>query len=392
MEGGNPLESGIRFEFATATRIRFGRGVLAEVAPAVAGMGRRVFLVTGRSTDRSRPLAEDLTERGCEVATHRVTGEPTVDAVRAAVDAALEHQADVVIAMGGGSVIDAGKAVAILLTNPGPMTGYLEVIGEGRPLTEPGRPCVAIPTTAGTGAEVTRNSVLGVPDHGVKVSLRSPLMLPRLAVIDPALTDDLPLEITAYTGMDALTQLLEAFVSRRANPLTDGICREGLRRAARSLEHAWRGGEVPEAREDMALASLFGGLALANSRLGAVHGLAAPIGGAFPAPHGAVCARLLPPVLAANLDALADGPSALRNRFDELAAILTENPDATAADGVDWVRRLAETLRIPGLARYGLTESAVDDLVDKAGRSSSIRGNPVDLTPETLAEVVRRAL
>lgn len=392
MEGGNPLESGIRFEFATATRIRFGRGVLAEVASAVAGMGRRVFLVTGRSTDRSRPLVEDLTERGCEVATHRVTGEPTVDAVRAAVDAAREHQAEVVIAMGGGSVIDAGKAVAILLTNPGPMTDYLEVIGEGRPLTEPGRPCVAIPTTAGTGAEVTRNSVLGVPDHGVKVSLRSPLMLPRLAVIDPALTDDLPPEITAYTGMDALTQLLEAFVSRRANPLTDGICREGLRRAARSLEHAWRGGDVPEAREDMALASLFGGLALANARLGAVHGLAAPIGGAFPAPHGAVCARLLPPVLAANLDALADGPPALRNRFDELAAILTDNPDATAADGVGWVRRLAETLRIPGLARYGLTESAVDDLVDKAGRSSSIRGNPVDLTPETLAEVVRRAL
>ncbi len=392
MGDGKTPDGGVQFEFATATRIRFGRGVLAEVAPAVAGMGRRVFLITGRSADRSRPLAEALAERGCEVATHRVTGEPTVDAVRSALDAARNHQPDVVIALGGGSVIDAGKAVAILLTNPGPMTDYLEVIGEGRPLTEPGRPCVAIPTTAGTGAEVTRNSVLGVPDHGVKVSLRSPLMLPRLAVVDPALTDDLPPEITAHTGMDALTQLLEAFVSRRANPLTDGICREGLRRAARSLERAWRGGDVPEAREDMALASLFGGLALANAKLGAVHGLAAPIGGAFPAPHGAVCARLLPSVLAANLDALSDGPSALRARFDELAVILTNTPGATAADGVAWVRRLAETLKIPGLARYGLTEPAVDDLVDKAGRSSSMRGNPADLSAETLAEVVRRAL
>ena len=214
--------------------------------------------------------------------------------VRQGVELARREQCDLVIAFGGGSAIDAGKAIAALLANGGELTDYLEVIGKGQPLRHPSVPFIAVPTTAGTGSEVTRNAVLASAEHQVKVSMRSPLMLPRLAVVDPELTLELPPAVTASTGLDALTQLIEPYVSIRANPLTDGFCLEGLRRVSRSLRRAYHAGRDITAREDMSLASLLGGLALANAGLGVVHGFAAPVGGMFHAPHGAICAALLP--------------------------------------------------------------------------------------------------
>ena len=196
--------------------------------------------------------------------------------------------------------------MAALLTNEGDLSDYLEVVGKGRPLQNPAAPCIAVPTTAGTGAEVTYNAVLGVPDQHVKVSMRSPLMLPRWAIVDPLLTHSMPPELTASTGLDALTQLIEAFVSNKANPLTDGVCREGLQRAGRSLRRAFEDGSDAEAREDMSLASLFSGMALANAKLGAVHGFAGPLGGMTDAPHGVICGKLLPYVMQANVRALQD--------------------------------------------------------------------------------------
>jgi len=255
-----------------------------------------------------------------------------------------------------------------------------------------------VPTTAGTGTEVTRNAVLASPEHRVKVSLRSPLMLPRLALVDPELTHTLPPPVTASTGLDALTQVVEPFVSHRANPLTDAICREGMRRAARSLRRAYESagepGDDAAAREDMALTSLFGGLALANAKLGAAHGFAGPLGGMFPAPHGAVCGRLLPHVVAINVRALQERlpESAALHRYDEVAQILTGNGSATADDGVAWVQELCDALEVPPLAAYGVTEEDFPALIEKGSVSSSMQGNPIQLTPDEMWEILARAL
>jgi alcohol dehydrogenase class IV len=326
--------------------------------------------------------------------TFSVSGEPEISTVESGVAVARSGQCDLVIGCGGGSVIDAAKAIAAMLTNDGEPLDYLEVIGRGKALTKPSAPFIAIPTTAGTGSEVTRNAVLASPEHRVKVSLRSPFMLAKVALIDPELTYDLPPAITASTGLDALTQLIEPYVSSRANPLTDGLCREGIVRAARSLRVAFDDGKNKSAREDMALASLFGGLALANAGLGAVHGFAGPIGGMFPAPHGAVCAALLPHVMATNLQAVrqrAPGIGTLQ-RYEEIGRLLTGNIQATADDGVKWVSELVRLLQIPGLRTYSLRENDVGEVVSKATNASSMKANPIVLTTEELAETLRAAM
>jgi alcohol dehydrogenase class IV len=281
-----------------------------------------------------------------------------------------------------------------MLANDGELLDYLEVIGGGRLLAKPSVPFVAIPTTSGTGSEVTRNAVLASPEHRLKASLRSPFLLPKVALVDPELTYELPPAITASTGLDALTQLIEPFVSCRANPMTDALCLEGMERAAWALPVAFENGHHKEARKDMALASLFGGLALANAGLGAAHGFAAPIGGRFAAPHGAVCASLLPRVMAANLAALrsrAPASEALQH-YNEVARLLTQQPGATADDGVAWIRRLVGAMEIPRLSRYGIGPEHVADLVEKASQASSMKGNPIVLTAEELADVLRAAI
>jgi len=273
-----------------------------------------------------------------------------------------------------------------------PPTDYLEVIGRGRPLQNPAAACIAIPTTAGTGAEVTRNAVLASPEHGVKVSMRSPHMLPRLAVVDPELTRSLPPEVTAATGMDALTQCLEAYVSRKANPLTDSLSREGLNRCARSLRTACRQGGNLKARTDMALASLFSGLALANGGLGAVHGIAGPLGGQLDAPHGALCGRLLPPVFAANVQRLqSESNPAASARFDAVARSLTGDPAATAADAVLWLEVLRRELKIPPLSAYGLSSADLPTVAAKALKASSMQGNPVPLDKDAIITILEQA-
>jgi alcohol dehydrogenase class IV len=384
----------MRFEFATATRVVFGAGTLREIGPMVAALGRRALVVIGASADRAAPLFDLLRDQGIVFSIFAATHEPTVDLVQQGTQQARAKECDLVIGFGGGSVIDAGKAISALLTNPSEPLDYLEVIGGGQPLSADPVPCIAIPTTAGTGAEVTRNAVLGSPEHRVKVSLRSAKMLPALALIDPELTYSLPPHVTAYTGLDALTQLIEPFTSHRANPLTDAVCREGMQHAARSLRRAYEQGDDPAAREDMALASLFGGLALANAGLGAVHGFAGPFGGMYGAPHGAVCAALLPHVMASNVEALRtrSPDSPVLGRYDTVARLLTGNEAARAPDGVAWVADLCAALAIPGLESYGLVDGDFDDLIDKSRRASSMKANPIELTPDELRLILERAL
>ncbi|HXB68097.1 MAG TPA: iron-containing alcohol dehydrogenase [Candidatus Acidoferrales bacterium] len=384
----------MQFEFATAGRIVFGEGAVREVPAAAAAMGTRALLVTGSSPERAAPLRAGLETAGVACVTFGVAGEPTVELIRNGTNQARAAGCDLVIAIGGGSAIDAGKAVAAMLANPGDPLDYLEVIGRAQPLAHPGAPFIAIPTTAGTGSEVTRNAVLAAPEHGVKASLRSPGMLPRLAVVDPELTLSLPGATTASTGLDALTQLIEPYVSVRANPMTDQFCAEGMRRAAAALPHVWADGGDREARADMAWASLLGGLALANAGLGAVHGFAAAVGGRWAAPHGAVCAALLPYAMEVNVRALharAPAGQALR-RYDEVARLLTGRPHAGAEDGVEWIGRLCRSLEIPTLRTYGVTLADVGSLVQQGAKASSMKGNPIVLTEEELREVIACAI
>jgi alcohol dehydrogenase class IV len=357
-------------------------------------LGQRVLVLTGRDPRRHLSILDTLTARHLPVEVFPIAGEPTVAIVAEAIEAARAARCEVVVGLGGGSVIDAAKAVAAMLTNPGAVEDYLEVVGAGKSIAIPSAPCIAVPTTAGTGSEVTRNSVLGVPDRKVKVSMRSPLMLPRVALVDPQLTVGLSPEVTAATGLDALTQLLEAFVCTRANPMTDAVCREGLRRGGQALLRAYHHPEDLAAREDMSLAAMFSGIALANAGLGAVHGLAGPLGGTIAAPHGAICARLLPLVIEANVSALrtrVSSPSSLA-RYDEAAALLTGDPDARCDQLIEWVRDLCMKVKIPGLSRYGLAEKDISIIVESAQRASSMKANPVVLTTETLAAILRQSL
>jgi alcohol dehydrogenase class IV len=383
----------VSFEFATAGRIMAGAGRSAELPGVLAELGSRVLVCTGADPERHASLLAGLTP---PAAVFPVPGEPTVELARAGVAAAREHGADVVAAIGGGSVIDAAKAIAMLLANDGDPLDYLETVGSGRAVTRPSAPCVAVPTTAGTGAEVTANAVLAVPEHRLKASLRSPLMIPRVALVDPLLTVSCPPSVTAASGLDALTQCLEPFVSVRANPLTDGLAREGLRRAAAGLRAAYADGGDLTARADMTTCALLGGMALANAKLGAVHGLAGVIGGTADVPHGLACAALLAPVIEANVRALRAGSAtsdrAVLSRYIETAWLLTGRAGASVEDGLAWIRQTLSLLAVPGLAAFGLDSGDAGDIAAKALTSSSMQGNPVPLSQADLEAVVLAAL
>jgi alcohol dehydrogenase class IV len=383
----------MRFEFTTATRIVFGPGSITEAGAIARSFGETALVVTG-SSGRHESLREVLGRAGVKCDVFQTHGEPDLDTVERGVERARKQGCHVVLAFGGGSAIDAGKAIAAMLANPGRLLDYLEVVGAGKSLPNPSVPFVAIPTTAGTGSEVTRNAVLAATQQKVKVSLRHASMLPRAAILDPVLTHDLPPRLTATTGLDALTQLIEPYVCSRPNPMTDALCLEGLGRVVRSLRKAVRDGGDASAREDMSLAALFSGIALANAGLGAVHGFAGAIGGMYPAPHGAVCAALLPHVMAINVQALRRDPAKAASlaRFEEVARTLTGHPKAVIADGVNWVNELVVELNIPGLRTYGVLPEHIPDIVAKAERASSMKANPIVLSSTELSEALSRAL
>lgn len=381
------------FQFSTAGRIIFGRGRLAEIGGIAKEFGTRAFVVTGQDTDRAAPLQEILEAHGVHSTTFPVDSEPTVALAEKATSGAAAYGAHLVVGIGGGSALDTGKAVSALLTNGGDPRPFLEVIGEGQPLSNRPIPYLAIPTTSGTGTEVTRNAVLASKENRVKVSLRSRMLIPDVALIDPDLTVTIPPGVTARTGLDALTQVIEPYVSRRRNPMTDGFCLVGMRRAARSLLKAVQDGTDIAARVDMSVASLMGGLALANAGLGAAHGFAGPFGGMYHAPHGAICAALLPYTMQVNLAALESRSTDedLRTRFDQIGKLLTGRQEATAADGVAWLQNLCEELEIPGLDQFGLLPEEVEDLIEKSRQSSSMKGNPIELTRDELEQIIALA-
>jgi alcohol dehydrogenase class IV len=379
------------FDFATAGRVVFGAGRTAELDELTSGLGSRALVCTGSRPERHGSLIESLRLPTAVVA---VSGEPTVEVARAATEAARAHGADLVVGIGGGSVLDVGKAVAMLLGNGGDPLDYLEIVGRGRPIGQASTPYAAVPTTAGTGAEVTENAVLASPEHGRKASLRSRFMLPRVAVVDPLLTLSCPPDVTASSGLDAVTQCLEPFVSVRATPLTDGLALQGLRRAAAGLRPAYRDGADVAARMDMALCSLLGGMALANAKLGAVHGFAAVIGGTVAAAHGAICAALLAAVVEANVRALRqrEPTNPALGRYEQAARVLTHRPDAAVEDGIDWIRETGALLNVPGLGALGVKAEHADDIVTRARSASSMKGNPIALTDAELHTILAASM
>jgi alcohol dehydrogenase class IV len=384
----------VRFDLAVPADVRFGAGRGSEVPAALAALGAsRVLVVTGRTTSRADAMRSGLTEAGLASIAYGIEAEPSIERVRDAVAVAAEAGCDAVLGFGGGSALDVAKAVAVLATSGTDPIDHLEVIGAGRPIERPGLPCVAVPTTAGTGSEVTRNSVLS--GDGVKASLRSPLMLPKVAVVDPDLLAGVPQQTIAASGMDALSQLIEPLLSRRANPLTDALARDGIRRSARSLRRAYEEGmQDPSVRDDLALASLFSGICLANSGLGVVHGIAAAAGARLSAPHGAVCAAVLAAAMEINLRALRDRARdhPALSRMGEVATLLTGRSDASPEQAITWLEDLTTALSVPGLASYRLDPDGIDAVVTAAQKASSMRGNPIELSDDEVGEILTRSL
>lgn len=378
--------------FMTATEILFGRGQGAEVPARVAALGRRVMLVHGATAARSEWLAKALVAEGCEVTRFAIASEPDLATIEAAVSTAREAKAEVIVALGGGAVIDAGKAIAALSPATRPILDHLEVVGKGLPLDNAPLPFVALPTTAGTGAEVTRNAVIGVPEHRRKVSLRDARMLPRLAVVDPALTDGCPRDITLASGLDAITQVIEPYVCTRANRMTDALCRDAIPRGLATLMRLMER-EDAAARDEMAWVSLCGGLALANAGLGAVHGLAGPLGGLSGAAHGAICGVLLPHVLMANQRAVTN--YSLAERLDQVAAWIgaacglpsNASFDATAQRLAEWSRENG----LPSLSALGVDAETRGFAAQAAASSSSMKANPAILPASDLERIMEAA-
>ena len=380
----------MQFEFVTPNQIIFGKGRIKDIGGYVSAKGSRILIVGGTSPDRFSLLSTILEDRKARIIRFSVPHEPTVEILRTGVDLCRMEDCDLVIAIGGGSVIDAGKAIAVLSTNGGDVTDFLEVIGQGKELRNPGLSMIAIPTTSGTGSEVTKNSVIADRINKVKVSLRSKYLLPDIALIDPELTLSLPKEVTASTGMDALTQLIEPYVSKYSNPFTDAICQEGLIRASNSLIQVYKDGRDIQSRENMSLASLFSGIALANAKLGAVHGFAGVLGGMYAAPHGMICATLITSVTKVNIDALL-----LRNsnveifaRYARIAQILNDDMSSNEGDLVGLLQNLTKKLDIPNLSDLGVKENDFPEIIAKAVNSSSMKGNPVALNPNELEEIL----
>jgi len=388
------------FDFFSAGHVVFGPGQWERLGGFAAQLGSRAILISnvgepddGGLIDRSCRLIE---QAGVAATRYRQRGEPRVEDVEQALTQARDANCDVVVGLGGGSAIDCAKAVAGLLTNGGSPLDYMEVIGKGQTLTRPAAPWIAVPTTAGTGAEVTRNAVIGCPQKRFKASLRSELLLSRIALVDPTLGIGVPPDVTAHSGMDALCQLIESYTSVRSQPITDAMALQGIEMAARALPRAVADGTDLQARSEMALAALISGITLTNVGLGAVHGFAAPAGANYPIPHGTVCARLLPPVLEANVAALraqaTDRPCLAK--YAQIGRALTggDYPDSEAiAAGVQYLFDLVNEFQIPSLREFGLQPEGFDELVALARQSSSMRYNPVKLSDESLREILQKA-
>lgn len=393
------------FSVARLPRIIFGAGAFQQLPTIVAEFGKRVLIVTGgrslRQSIRWSQLLKDLSAVGIAVEEMKVEGEPSPQHVDSAVAAYGPKRIEAVLGIGGGSALDAAKAIAGLLPSGRSVMDYLEGVGRNISYAGPATPFIAVPTTAGTGSEATKNAVLSVQGTGgFKKSFRHEALVAQVALVDPELLATCPPEVIAANGMDAFTQLLESYVSTCANPFTDALAFSGMRAVRDGFFAAWRGGDNPQAtqgRACMAYAALISGITLAQVGLGSVHGLASPLGGYFPIPHGVVCGTLVAAATEVNIRALQsrNPESPALEKYAEIGRLLAEIPPRDRQDAWDdLVRALYEwtaRLKIPALGAYAVNDSYLSKIV-AGSRGSSMKTNPVVLTDEEIAEIVRARL
>jgi alcohol dehydrogenase class IV len=375
------------FNLLTPVEIVFGRGQIAQLNDRATQFGSRVLIVHGKSPGRLADIFESL-QTVETVQTLSIEKEPAFNTLTAAVERGKALGIDLVIGIGGGSVMDSAKVLAAMLPSQTDLMSHLEVVGDGLPLSAKRLPLILVPTTAGTGAEVTRNAVIDIPEAQRKVSLRDKALLPDLALIDPAMTDHCPRSISLHSGLDAVTQVIEPYLSSRANLFTDMLCKEAIPKGLLALKQLMEA-ESKEARDALAQVSLFGGLALANSGLGVVHGLAGPLGGLCGAPHGAICGALLPAGIAANRDSVTDPDH--RARIDQVIEWIAEVFETKTEQALPRFRRWIVESGLPGLASIGVSEEHVKPACQAAASSSSMKANPVVLSTATIEQVVRHS-
>jgi len=388
----------MQFDLLATPQIYFGTGKVETLGNLISEFGSKALIVGSESALKVINLEKIFTNQNLEYIRFIAKGEPTIELVDRGVAAGLDYKAEVVVGVGGGSALDAGKAIAGIIKNGGSARDYMDVIGKGLKIIHPALPYIAVPTTAGTGTEVTKNAVIKSPEDGYKASIRSPLLVPKVALIDPTLTLSVPSKITASSGLDALCQLIEAYTSNKSNPVTDALALLGIQKAINSLLVAYEDGTNLNAREDMALAALLSGICLANAGLGAVHGFASPLGGSFPIPHGVVCAALLAGVVEQNILSLKPSKTSLQTlvKYAKMGELVIKKPIKYREDDyqiiIDYLKTLTQKLHTPSLSTYGLKETDFPAIIEKVKKSSSYRYNPVKLDDAALSGILRQAL
>ncbi|MGF1911378.1 iron-containing alcohol dehydrogenase [Vibrio kasasachensis] len=378
------------FQFMTSTRIIFGEGALQSSLSVINQFGYSVLLVSGKNIQRASPILQYIKMQGMRYQHVAISGEPNITMVEETALNGRKFKPDMVIAIGGGSVIDMGKALAAIIPNQGDVYDYVEIVGRNVPLKTKPIPFIAIPTTASTGSEVTRNAVLRSGQDKVKVSLRSPDMLADVAIVDPTLTYATDAYTSGRGAMDAFTHLMEAYVCGEPNPITDMICEEGLRRLSRSVLAGCLEDDL-SARGDLSFAAMLGGMAITNAKLGAAHGLASALGGKLAAPHSVITARLAPYVMLENIRAAKiAGRADVLGRYRKMAHLLTGRTNASLDDAVLWVNMMLSQLKLPDLSEFGVCKTSFEKVADDALKSVAIKGNPLPLTKERLMFILQQ--
>ncbi len=378
------------FQFMTSSRIIFGEGALQSSLSIINQFGYSVLLVTGQDRQRAEPVIHYLHNQNMRYQHVAIRGEPNITMVEETAIMGRRFKPDMVVAIGGGSVLDMGKALAAIIPNQGDVYDYVEVVGRNVPLKTKPIPMIAIPTTASTGAEVTKNAVLKSGQDKVKVSLRSPDMLPDVAIVDPVLTYGTDVYTSGRGAMDAFTHLMEAYVCGEPNPLTDMVCEEGLRRLSYSIIPGCKQ-DNPKSRADLSFAAMLGGMAITNAKLGAAHGLASALGGKISAPHSVITARLAPHVMMENIKAAKRaGRSDVLNRYRTMAQLLTGRNDASIEDSIQWVNMILERLSLPHLSDFGVCGTSFEQVAADAMKSVAIKGNPIPLTEDRLIYILNQ--
>ncbi|MBZ4647093.1 MAG: hypothetical protein PWR27_120 [Petroclostridium sp.] len=389
------------FAFASTPKILFGAGMFEKLDEITLKYGNKVLIVTGgsslRRTGKFDELLNRLKERSIQTFSISVKGEPSPELVDEAVDKYRKEHVDVVVAIGGGSVLDAGKAISAMLPQSDSVMEYLEGVGSEKKHNGIKVPFVAVPTTAGTGSEATKNAVLSkIGENGFKSSLRHDNFVPDVAMLDPALAISCPPSVTAASGLDAFTQLLEAYVSTEASPMTDALAFNGLEYVKENLVPACTTDmENVSVRGGMAYASLMSGIVLANAGLGVVHGLAGPIGGYFDIPHGVVCGTLIGEAVKMNIHLLRQAGEVgnkYLEKYAKVGAMLSDldekDVDRCCNQLVQKIEEWIKLLKIPRLSEYGISKNDLDKIVEKSGN----KNNPVKLGKEHIKQLLLNRL